>query len=191
MASYPKRRGAEPAQTKKKSNTVAWFGILALLILGGGAVMASLSKKEKEAEAAQRAAEASVEKPFADLPAETPPPRSSDGADASQPFGGLDAGNLGSAEAAATWAKAEALAAEAEQHYQAAVAAKTEGDVPKLNEEGASAKAKFNEALEASALLEDDLKARLGESDPTVRALMGARSTWFKRLDWLLKSTGR
>lgn len=190
MASYPKRRGGDTA-TQKKSNAVVWFGVLALLILGGGAVLVNLSRKEKEAEAANQAAQSPGEKPFADMPAEMPPPRSGTGIDASQPFGGLDAGNLGSAEAAAVWAKAEALAAEAEQHYLAAVDAKTVGDVPKLNEQGASAKAKFNEALEATAVMEDELVARLGESDATVRAFKGARSVWFQRLDWLLKSTGR
>ena len=84
-----------------------------------------------------------------------------------------------------------ALAAEAEVHYQDAVAAKSEGNVPALNEAVAAAKAKFNEALESTAVLEDELVAKLGESDPTVRALKGARSAWFQRLDWLLKSTGR
>ncbi len=190
MASYPKRRAGDPAP-QKKSNTVVWFGILALAILAGGAVLANLSKKDKQAEAAEQAAQDAAAKPFADLPPETPPAKSGGGIDPSQPFGSLDAGNLGSAEAAAAWTKAQALATEAEQHYQAAVDAKSAGDVPKLNAEGASAKAKFNEALEATALIEDELKARLGESDPTVRALMGARSTWFQRLDWLLKSTAR
>ena len=193
MASYPKRRGAD-ASNHKKSNNVVWFGLLAVAILAGGALMATLSKKEKEADAARQseAKRDSASTPFSDLPAEAPPPkRGSGGLDAAAPFGSLDAGNLGSAEAAATWSAAESLAAEAEEHYQAAVAAKTADDVAALNEAGAEAKTKFNEALEATAQLETDLQARLGESDPTVRALMGARSTWFSRLDWLLKSTGR
>lgn len=192
MASYPKRKGAEGAPAPKKSNTVAWFGILALAILAGGAVVAMLSKKAKEAVADTQVAQDPATKPFSDMPPETPPVRAGGrGGDAGQPFGGLDAGNLGSAEAAATWSQAVALASEAEAHYDAAVAAKSAGEVSALNEAGAAAKSKFNEALESTALLEDDLKAKLGESHPTVRALMQERSTWFKRLDWLLKSTGR
>jgi len=192
MASYPKRRAADSAPAQKKPNTVAWFGILALAILAGGAVMASLSKKEKAAERAAQAAGDPATKPFADMPAETPPAKPSGrGLDASQPFGGLDAGNLGSPEAAATWSAAVALAAEGEAQYETAVAAKSEGNVAALNEAGSMAKAKFNEAVESTALLEDELRAKLGDSDPTVRALMQARSTWFKRLDWLLKSTAR
>ncbi|HVS19036.1 MAG TPA: hypothetical protein VMT18_10590 [Planctomycetota bacterium] len=194
MASYPKRRGAD-ASNQKKSNSVVWFGVLAVAILAGGALMATLTKKEKEADAARQAEQAkrdSASTPFADLPPEAPPPkRGGGGLDAAAPFGSLDAGNLGSAEAAATWSAAESLAAEAEQHYQDAVEAKTAGDVAALNEAGAAAKAKFNEALEATAQLEEELVAKLGESNSTVRALMGARSTWFTRLDWLLKSTGR
>lgn len=196
MASYPKRRSGDAANSsKKKPNTVAWFGILALAILAGGAVLANLTKKEKDAErdaAAARAAQDSAAKPFADMPAETPPAKSGGGGfDASKPFGGLDAGNLGSPEAAAVWLAAVALAEDGEAQYQAAVAAKTAGDVEALNQAGAAAKAKFNEATEATALLETELIAERGESDPTVRALMKARSTWFARLDWLLKSTGR
>lgn len=190
MASYPKRRGNEAGHSKKP-NTVVWFGLLALAILAGGALMASLSKKDKDAEAARQSTADAANQPFADLPPETPPAKSGGGSDPSKPFGSLDAGNLGGPEAAATWAKAEALAAEAEQHYQDAVAAKTAGDVPKLNEAGAAAKAKFNEALESTALLETELESKLGESDPTVRALKAPRSLWFQRLDWLLKSTGR
>lgn len=192
MASYPKRRGADAANSSKKPNTVAWFGILALAILAGGAVLANLTKKEKDAERDAQAAQDSAARPFADMPAETPPAKAGGGGfDASQPFGGLDAGNLGSPEAAATWSAAVALAAEGEAQYQAAVEAKTAGDVEALNQAGAAAKAKFNEATEATAQLELDLEAKLGESDPTVRALKQARSTWFQRLDWLLKSTGR
>lgn len=191
MASYPKRRGSEsesPTPTKKPAS-VAWFGIVALVILAGGAAVAMLTKQDKQSEAASQKAQDPAKQPFADLPAETPPPRSGGGAD--QPFGGLDAGNLGGAEAAATWAAAEKLAAEAETHYLAAVDAKAAGDVPTTNEQGAAAKAKFNEALESTALLEEQLIAKLGDSDPTVRALQSVRSTWFARLDWLLKSTAR
>jgi hypothetical protein len=192
MASYPKRRSSDGASSSKKPNTIAWFGILALAILAGGAVLANLTKKEKDAERDAAAAQGSADKPFADMPAETPPAKSGGGGfDPSQPFGGLDAGNLGSPEAAATWSAALALAAEGEAQYQAAVEAKTAGNVEALNEAGAVAKAKFNEAVESTALLEDELIAKLGESDPTVRAFKQARSTWFARLDWLLKSTGR
>lgn len=192
MASYPRRKGAQSVQ-KKKSNSVVWFGLLAVAVLGGGAVVATLVKKDEEAKDASAAeqAAADADQPFADLPPEQPPSKSGGGLDASAPFGSLDASNLGSAEAAETWSAAEALAAEAEEHYQAAVAAKTSGDVEALNEAGAAAKAKFNEALEATAQLETDLEAALGDTDATVRALKGVRSTWFGRLDWLLKSTGR
>lgn len=194
MASYPKRRTADSAPAKKKPNTVAWFGILALAILVGGAVLAKLSKKDKDKDAdlGAQAAQGQTDKPFADMPPETPPATSGgSGLDASQPFGGLDAGNLGSPEAAATWTAAVALAAEGEAQYQAAVAAKSADDVDALNAAGAAAKAKFNEAVESTAALELELEAKLGESDPTLRALKQARSTWFQRLDWLLKSTAR
>lgn len=193
MASYPKRKGADTAP-KKKSNSVVWFGLLALAVLAGGAMLASLSKDKKEAEAAaaaEKAAKDAEAKPFADLPPETPPAKRGGGSDPSAPFGAFDAGTLGSPEAAATWSAAEALAKEAEEHYQAAVTAKSAGDVETVNTQGAEAKAKFNQALEDTAQLEADLEAKLGDTNMTVRALKKVRSTWFERLDWLLKSTGR
>ena len=196
MASYPQRRGAQHAQPKK-SNAALWFGFVAMAILAGGALLATLKKSEaaKQAEAeAQRAQDEAAAKPFADLPPEKPPAGTGANVDPNRPFASLDQAALaetGVPDVGAAWDAAVKLAAEGEVLFQEALTAKGKGETTLLNEKGAQAREKFDAALEMTALLEENLVSKRGESDKLVREIQRTRSTWFDRLRWLHKSTGR
>jgi hypothetical protein len=176
------RGGRRPV---KKSGPGIVVPVLIVVVLGGAGAIAMLggNKAKKAPEAAPVAAK---DKPFADLPREEPPaPRragSSSEALADAPEG---------LAADADWQKALAIAATGEALYDEAVAAKSQGETTLANEKGNAAKDKLNEAIEMSALWEDDIVAKYGDTDPQVRAVMRTRSGWFKKLDWLLKSTSR
>jgi hypothetical protein len=196
MASYPKRRGAQPAP-KKKSNHVAVFGLLAVAIFTGGGLLAVLSKTQKQAEetrVAEVEQEQQANKPFADMPPEEHPSHKGAAGDPKRPFAELDVGAVGGIDAAAvsaTWNSAKQLATEGEALFQEALAAKGNGETSLLNQRGAASQSKFDAALEMTALLEESLIAERGESDATVRALKRTRTQWFDRLRWLHKSIGR
>jgi hypothetical protein len=178
----PDRR-RPPARSGPTS--LLWLGILVLVILGGGAILAVLKKREASAQAAGAETPA-AEKPFADLPPEEPPPRRAGSADTPEPFGSPE-----SLLSDPVWQRAVELAGQGEEHYRAALDAKTRGDVPTLNARGNQAKKAFDEALESTAQLEEELIAARGETDPLVRDVMRTRNGWFDRVRWLHKSTSR
>jgi hypothetical protein len=170
---------------RRGPTSVAWLGILAVVILGGGATLAMLKKQQGQAQTAPPG-DAGKSRPFADMPPETPPARSSGGGESAQPFGSPAA-----LLSDPVWQRAVELAEQGEALYQQAVEAKTKGDVPTLNARGNEAKRKLDEALETTAQLEEDLIAERGETDSLVRNVQRVRNRWFDRVRWLHKSTSR
>ena len=181
MPSPTRRR--PPARSGPTS--AIWIGLLAVVILGGGAVLAVLKKREDAAQAAAVEAPRS-NRPFADLPPEEPPARAFAAGDSSEPFR-----SPASLLSDPVWQHAVELAQEGEALYQETVEAKTRGDVPTVNTKGNEAKARFDEALESTAAIEEKLIAERGETDALVRDVLRCRNGWFDRVRWLHKSTSR
>ena len=190
MALQPRSPEERPSRRRpvKSGPSPVLIGALVVVILGGGAVVAVLSKKgllQPEATAAQT----EKPKPFADLPPETPPPRRGEAEGPRRAFG-LETAPADLVQHPA-WQEAIALAVQADAFYDQAVAAMNAGDRETLNAMGNEAKKKYNQAAELTAEWEEELFAKYGEDDPQVREIKSERSRWFKRLDWLLKSTSR
>jgi hypothetical protein len=169
------------------------------VVLGLGGLWAVAQNKRASAQAAEdaaRDAEAKANQPFADMPPEELPEHMREGAFSS---GGGDAAAAGSSVSTApagladdaTWVKALGLAEEAETHYAAATAAHAAADRETLNEEGKRAQALFDQALESTAVWEEELLETYGENDSQVRSIKKRRSLWFDRTRWLHKSIAR
>lgn len=158
------------------------------VVLAGGALWAVSQRKDPEPEVAPRV-EVDTPRPFADMPPEeAPAPRGSGGGARPAPFGAVAPEGLADAP---EWKKAVKLAEEAQGHFDAATEAKVVGNRKKLNEEGGKARTLFDQALEATALFEEQLVAEWGETDRQVRDIMRTRNQWFDRTRWLHKSISR
>ena len=155
------------------------------VVLGGGAFWA-ISQGDRRPEAAAGEAQTEQPRPFSDMPPEEPPPPR--GGKESIPFGATAPEGL--AEHAG-WQAAVVLAKEAEGHFEAATEAKVAGQTKRLNEQGARARSLFDQALESTALWEQELLEQWGEADPQVRQIMRTRNRWFDRTRWLHKSIAR
>jgi hypothetical protein len=121
-------------------------------------------------------------------PEEPPAPRAGNAGKEPVPFGATAPEGLAEDEG---WQAAIALAEQAEVHFEAATEAKVAGDTKRLNEEGARARALFDQALESTAVWEEELVSTWGETDPQVRQIMRLRNQWFDRTRWLHKSISR
>jgi len=152
----------------------------------GAAVAVGVLNRSEPAPAAAQAAEDAVPgpRPFADMPPEKPPERSS------RSGGSFTRAPEGLAETA-IWVDATALAKEAEDLFQETLTAKTAGDHTKANTKGRVAREKFNQALEMTALWEEELFEKHGDRDPQVREIKRTRTKWFSRLEWLHKGIAR
>jgi len=158
------------------------------VVLGGGALWA-IAQGEKKPAAAAEGTEPARPRPFEDMPPEEPPPpRAARGDEQASPFTTTAPEGLAEDEG---WQAAVKLAAEAEAHFEAATEAKVAGDTTRLNQEGARARALFDQALETTALWEEELLEKWGETDPQVRKIVRTRSQWFDRTRWLHKSIAR
>lgn len=173
---------------KKSSN--AWLvPVLVVVVLGGGAAFAVLQgeRDARQAEGAAQAAERDGKpKPFANVPDDVPPPpRSAAGGKARK---GTAPDGLAQNP---VWQRALEQAEMAQKLYDEATAAKVEGDTKTLNAKGNEAKALYDQALEDTAVWEEELVEKYGDGEPQVAAIMRVRSRWFDRTRWLHKSTSR
>jgi len=167
----------------KSSVTMLLPGLIAVVLIGGAIAVGVLNRKEPPP--AQETSAAERPKPFADLPPDVPPNRR--GKDWEPPKLTAPSGLA----ATPVWVEAQAIAAEAEQLFEATREAKLAGDHALANEKGREARKRFNQAAEMTAEWEEELFETYGENEPTVREIKRTRSRWFERLDWLLKSIAR
>ena len=177
-------------QVRSSTHSVPPMALVAIVIaiLGGGIVLAML-KKPEAAKSAQSAKQSSAaDKPFSDLGPDRFAHKASTESATPAPFSAASPLDLEHNE---TWMKALALAEEGEALWQEVTDAKAENDRTTLNEKGRQAKDKFDAAFSSTALLEEQLLEKHGDSNPSVRQMVKTRSVWVKRLDWLLKNSGR
>jgi hypothetical protein len=158
-------------------------GLIATVLIGVAVVAGILNRQELAPEPLPREQR---ERPFAGLPPDVPPSRR--GKDAAPATLELAPSGL---KAEAVWVAAVELAREGEALFDETLAAKNAGQHALANEKGNLARAKFDQALESTALFEEELLTKYGDRDQQVRDIKRERSRWFERLDWLLKSVGR
>lgn len=160
--------------------------ILALVVLIVGAiVLARIAAQDRGETVEPPKVEAS--NIFGDLPEETPPTPGAGGAGRARTTNLAPTGLANNQ----VWIEALHKAEEAEVLFAQGKQARSGGDRAKWNELGNQAKALYNEALEMTAVWEDELREEFGDTDRQVRDIMRKRSQWFERLDTLLKTTGR
>ena len=181
---------AQRARTraKPKSNAPLYGVVLALVILGGGAWVATVGARAREAaeaRVAEVARKSAGPKPFAEMEPERPAfeQRGKPGKVIAKAPADLVKEPI--------WTEAVALGELGDSAYRYTIAAKRKGDRTEQNERGNEAKQHYNEALEKTAAWEEELIARYGDGEPTVREITRTRSRWFEALDWLLKNTSR
>jgi len=171
------------ARARRGSSASVLPGLIAVALLGAAVAVGVLNRSEDEpAQAAEEVAPGP--RPFADMPPEEPPGKSSSSG------GSFTRAPEGLANEA-IWVEATALAKEAEDLFQKTLTAKRAGDQTTANTHGRAAREKFNQAVEMTALWEEELFEKHGDRDPQVREIKRTRSKWFSRLDWLLKSIAR
>lgn len=174
----------EQRRPQRKSGLNPFIPLLIVVVLLGGGVLAVMSGGKKKEEPK---VESTKPVPFSDLPPEEPPKkRASSGS-----------GRSFVAEAPeglakdANWVKALKIAAEGEALFEEATAAKVAGNTTLLNEKGAASRDKLNEAVDLTALWEEELLTKYGDANPEVRRIMSTRSSWIDKLRWLHKSSSR
>jgi hypothetical protein len=176
-----RERERRPARPRSTAPLVV-PGLLATVLVGVAVVVGILNRREP---APQAAPPEERPRPFADLPPDVPPSRRGNGA---APALELAPSGL---KADPVWVAAVALAREGEGYFDEARTAKNAGQHALANEKGNLARAKFDQAVESTAVFEEELLAKYGDRDPQVRDIKRERTRWFERLDWLLKSVGR
>ncbi len=173
--SNDRRRSVE-----QRSNPALVPSLIALVLIVGAVAAALMTKRNKDE------AETSTPKlqPFADMPPEAAP----------APRVQKPGSNLPPApDSIATepqWLSAQVLAAEGRVFYDAAVAAKSKGDLALAREQGILARDKYDTAVEQTADWEETILSQYNEYDSKVRSIKDARSDWFNKLLWLKKSVG-
>jgi len=170
--------------TRRRGSSASLLpGLIAVALLGA-AVAVGVRGRSEPAPAGAAEEAAPGPRPFADMPPEQPPERSSSsGARFSPAPEGL--------ASEAIWVEATALAREAEELFAVTLKAKRAGDQTTANTNGRVAREKFNQAAEMTALWEEELMEKHGDRDPQVKEIKRTRTQWFSRLDWLLKSIAR
>lgn len=173
-----------PRRSPKKSGPplALIFGIVALM---GGAVVLARMAANRPKEAAP-VPEAKAEDIFGNLPVELPPERKSD-----PNFRKLrDTAPQGLANTA-IWVEAKKVAANADAVYAEAKKAKAANDHTAWAEKGTRAKKLYDKALTMSAIWEEGLLEKYGDTDRQVAGIQTIRNKWFDRLAVLHKTTGR
>ena len=171
-------------KARRGSSASLMPGLIAVALLGAAIAVGVLNRSEPAPTQAAEDAAPAGPRPFADMPPELPPERSSkNGPTFTRAPEGL--------ANEALWVEATALAKEAEELFQVTLTAKGAGEHSKANTNGRVAREKFNQAVEMTALWEEELFEKHGDRDPQVREIKRTRTKWFSRLDWLLKSIAR
>jgi len=179
------RKRREPPPVKKSPMRVVVPVLISTVVTAVIGVVLITGKDEEKAKVPVVEA-ASKPKPFADAPKTDP---SGSGAEAAKPAASAPAA-IGLANDA-TWQQAVQIAAAGEKLYAEAMAAKTAKDTDKLNEVGAQARDKLNEAFEMTSDWEDNVVAKHGKDHPEVRLIVTTRGGWGERLRMLNKSVAR
>jgi hypothetical protein len=175
----PARRSSQP--------TSPFLPALILLALIGGAIVLARQVAQQPKEEAQAGEKAQEYVPFANVPEEAPPePRGG----SSRP-GRYPPAPEGLAASNPDWAKALAIAAEADGYFSAAQKAKAADETTTFLEQAKLAKQKYDEAFTLTAPWEDELFEKYGDRDPQVREIVRTRTRWADRLTVLHKSTPR
>ncbi|MCB9914470.1 MAG: hypothetical protein H6828_04900 [Planctomycetes bacterium] len=162
--------------------------ILALVVVLVGAIVVArlVAKAPAPVEEGPKVDASAI---FGDLPEEQPPVPGSGG-----PGGGrfkvTDKAPSGLTDNA-TWIAALHTAEEAAALFAKAKDAKAKDDRAKFNEYGNQAKDLYNKAVEDTALWEEELIEKYGDTDRQVRDIMRIRNGWLDVLRTLHKTTGR
>ncbi len=177
-------RGRRAAPKRGMSPLIPLAVVIVILVGGAIAVATGTDKKAKEAPAPVAS---NKPKPFDDLPAEQPPSKKA-GSSGGRTFIAEAPEGL---EADANWLKAIAIANEGAKLYDEAVAAKTQGNTALLNQKGAAARTKLNDAFDMTAVWEEELFEKYGDANPSVRRIVKTRTEWMDKVRWLHKSIAR
>jgi len=160
--------------------------ILALVVvIGGAVVVARMAAKQPKPDNTPKP-EVQADEIFGGLAREEPPVPGQRG-------GGRATTNRAPSGIAdnAVWIEALHKADQAAELMTIAKSAKAEGNHSGWNENANKAKALYNQALEDTALWEEELTEEFGDTDRQVRDIVRIRNKWFKMLDTLLKTTSR
>lgn len=160
--------------------------VVVVVILGGGVMAVVAGSGKKPAEAPKPVA-SNKPKPFDDLPPEQPPSKKA-GSSSGRTFIADAPDGL---ESDANWQKAILIANEGAKLYDEAVAAKTGGNTALLNQKGAAARTKLNDAFDMTAMWEEELFTKYGDANPEVRRIVKTRTEWMDKVRWLHKSIAR
>ena len=160
--------------------------ILALVVVIGGAIVAArfAAKNRKQPEAAPTVDASNI---FGDLPEETPPVPGERGPGRART---TDLAPTGLASDP-VWIEALNLADQAAGIFAEAKKAKAAGNHGEWNKLGNQAKDLYNEAVEKTALWEEELVEQYGDTDRQVRDIVRTRNKWLDVMRTLHKTTGR
>ena len=161
--------------------------VVVVVILGGG-VMAVVAGSGKKPVEAPKPVASNKPKPFDDLPPEQPPSKKAGSSSSGRTFIAAAPDGL---ESDANWQKAILIANEGSKLYDEAVAAKTDGNTALLNQKGAAARTKLNDAFDMTAMWEEELFTKYGDANPEVRRIVKTRTEWMDKVRWLHKSIAR
>jgi len=161
--------------------------ILILVVLMIGAVFVARMAAQNKTDEEPAKEEVKASDIFGDLPVEEPPPLP--GGDGSR----KKAANLAPPGLAdnADFQKAREIAAQANNAFEAAKKAKADGDHGAWNTKATYAKNLYDEAFIMTAIWEEEILEKYGDSDRQVKAIMQERSTWIDKVRVLHKTTGR
>ncbi|HIG11629.1 MAG: hypothetical protein ABGY71_00985 [bacterium] len=163
------------------------FGPIALLcaVLVGAILIARMAAKDREERPEVPKVDASTV--FGDLPEEEPPETGAGRSGRRRSTNRAPSGLAQNSDWIAALHKAEKAAGILARAKQA----KTSGDRGEWNRLGNLAKEGYDEAIIMTALWEEQLLEKYGETDRQVRDIMRTRNKWFELLRALHKTTGR
>jgi hypothetical protein len=179
MARTPSN-GRSRGKSQRGPNPAVVPSLIALALIVVAVIAAVLTRKDKQPDDAA----APKPKPFADMPPEVPPPPKQNKPGSNLPMA------PDSILSEPVWIEAKALAADARTLYDAAVAARTAGDITLAAAKGSEARKKYEQAAELTAEWEESVLAQYNEYDPKVSGIKDERTDWFNKMQWLKKSVG-
>lgn len=166
-----------------KANLGMYIPILLGAVIVCGVGLAMMTDGPKKAEQPTAKSEPARD-PFADLPPEKPPERGASGG-SKYTFIAKAPDDL---HENANWKKAIVLAQEGEALFQLAAQAHAAEDRATLNDKGKQSRDKFVSAVELTADWEEELLAKYGDGNASVREIIKQRSQWIQRMTWLHKT---